>query len=252
MAASLKSRDSTVPRDLPLWPSLLFPLFVIAAIFATAAWSPALYARYWSGETGIIELGTVAVYLPGIVTGIFAFRLRHYLPDKRLGIWILVFIAGCIYVAGEEASWGQQFFGWQSPELFQEINKQQETNLHNSSTWLNQKPRSLMDLWVLIGGVLVPITVCLRQRGPLPPANWRYWLWPTHVGLGAAVVAVALKMTINIGKWSGHGKPVPLGVNLNESQELIIGIFLSIYLVSFYVRLRRYAQTMNSPEDLRA
>ena len=33
--------------------------------------------------------------------------------------------------AGEEISWGQRIFGWESSEFFLENNKQDETNLHN-------------------------------------------------------------------------------------------------------------------------
>ncbi|MFW6310325.1 MAG: hypothetical protein ACOC1D_04415, partial [Prolixibacteraceae bacterium] len=43
-----------------------------------------------------------------------------------LGGSILLFL-----IFGEELSWGQHFFGWESPEVFQESNFQQETNVHN-------------------------------------------------------------------------------------------------------------------------
>jgi hypothetical protein len=33
--------------------------------------------------------------------------------------------------AGEEVSWGQRIFGWESGEFFMENNKQMETNFHN-------------------------------------------------------------------------------------------------------------------------
>ena len=33
--------------------------------------------------------------------------------------------------AGEEVSWGQRIFGWESTEFFMENNKQYETNFHN-------------------------------------------------------------------------------------------------------------------------
>jgi hypothetical protein len=36
-----------------------------------------------------------------------------------------------LFVAGEEISWGQRVFGWQTPQEIAEINRQGETNLHN-------------------------------------------------------------------------------------------------------------------------
>jgi hypothetical protein len=35
------------------------------------------------------------------------------------------------FAFGEEISWGQRLFGWQTPEHLKEINLQQETNFHN-------------------------------------------------------------------------------------------------------------------------
>jgi len=40
----------------------------------------------------------------------------------------------CFYVVGEEISWGQQVFDWDSPDWFKEKNLQGETNLHNMVT----------------------------------------------------------------------------------------------------------------------
>ena len=37
---------------------------------------------------------------------------------------------------GEEISWGQRIFGWETPQALREINAQNETNLHN--LWLFQ------------------------------------------------------------------------------------------------------------------
>ncbi|KZY40374.1 hypothetical protein A3731_37500, partial [Roseovarius sp. HI0049] len=42
-------------------------------------------------------------------------------------VYALLFFLG----AGEEISWGQRIFGWESGEFFQENNKQKETNFHN-------------------------------------------------------------------------------------------------------------------------
>jgi hypothetical protein len=38
---------------------------------------------------------------------------------------------GLFFLIGEELSWGQRIFGWETPESYASINKQKETNLHN-------------------------------------------------------------------------------------------------------------------------
>jgi disulfide bond formation protein DsbB len=34
----------------------------------------------------------------------------------------------CLYIAGEEMSWGQHFFHWNTPEYWAMVNRQEETN----------------------------------------------------------------------------------------------------------------------------
>jgi hypothetical protein len=38
---------------------------------------------------------------------------------------------GAWFLTGEEISWGQRIFGWETPEALEEINRQGETTLHN-------------------------------------------------------------------------------------------------------------------------
>lgn len=57
-------------------------------------------------------------------------RGTRYIHSKRNKLYLflsILFFIGC----GEEISWGQRIFGWQSPLLVQEINVQGETNFHN-------------------------------------------------------------------------------------------------------------------------
>jgi len=48
-----------------------------------------------------------------------------------------------LFGAGEEISWGQRIFGWQTPEYFLEHNKQEETGLHNLIIEINGKKLSI-------------------------------------------------------------------------------------------------------------
>ncbi|MFN2517287.1 MAG: hypothetical protein ABR556_13850 [Pyrinomonadaceae bacterium] len=66
----------------------------------------------------------------------------------------------CIFVAGEEFSWGQRLLGFYSPEYFLANNFQQELNLHNlPGSFLKPK-------WILI--------IALAGYGVLLPLVWRY------------------------------------------------------------------------------
>lgn len=45
----------------------------------------------------------------------------------------LALSAGCLFVVGEEVSWGQRLGGWETPGALREANVQEETTLHNVS-----------------------------------------------------------------------------------------------------------------------
>ena len=72
---------------------------------------------------------------------------KFFKIDNFLKIFILLKVIALIYYLGEEISWGQHFFKWNTPEIFNELNNQNETNLHNISNILDQLPRSLVILW---------------------------------------------------------------------------------------------------------
>ena len=67
--------------------------------------------------------------------------------NKIIQVFIILKTLALIYYLGEEISWGQHFFKWNTPQLFNEINNQKETNLHNISNLFDQLPRSLVMIW---------------------------------------------------------------------------------------------------------
>lgn len=85
---------------------------------------------YWIREDGLVENLTVAALgSSGLLALTLSLRWRGVDRVRSL-TWLVL---GCILLfgAGEELSWGQRIFGWQSPEWFELHNAQRETNLHN-------------------------------------------------------------------------------------------------------------------------
>jgi hypothetical protein len=67
----------------------------------------------------------------------------------------LIFLFG----AGEEISWGQRFFGFQTPEPLSQVNRQEEFNLHNLSAWEASDfldPDRLFDIFWFLFTVFIP------------------------------------------------------------------------------------------------
>ena len=70
--------------------------------------------------------------------------INRFANKTSLGIGVLTFI-----LSMEEVSWGQMIFNWKSPEFFNQLNAQQETNLHNL-IFISGKPNTLIVCLVLI------------------------------------------------------------------------------------------------------
>lgn len=226
-------------RDLPQWLWLWLPLACLALVYGSSALARGFYLRWIAGETGFVELGTSVILLPAIVCGALAFRHRAVLPRAWLAYWVLAFTAGSFYFAGEDLSWGQVLLGWRTPEMFMDINDQFETNLHNISSWFDQKPRMALEIWVVVGGILVPLWAYFRGSGDERGADWRHWFWPTYVVLPSALLAVLTRLPERLADWLDLSVPSQLAVRHSEIQEFFLALFLTLYLSSLYLRLRR-------------
>ncbi|MDT8343754.1 MAG: hypothetical protein RQ752_04925 [Thermohalobaculum sp.] len=147
-----------------LWGPLAVALAVAVLHHTVPGWTwRRLFAEGW----GAIEL---AHFFIPLAASVVALRSALRLPrdaSPALRIWLGALALGCFYIAGEEHSWGQHFFGWETPEDWAAINRQDETNLHNSTSWLNHKPRVLLNVGVLIGSVLVPLAMAWGKAGGL-------------------------------------------------------------------------------------
>jgi hypothetical protein len=173
---------------LPAWLWLGAPLLLFCFTLGLLIYAPELFRQTMEQEGGVIEMGTPAVLVPAIAAGILCYRNRKILPAHWLTPWFLMVTAACVYIAGEELSWGQQFFHWATPESLQDINDQNETNIHNISSWFDQKPRILLAVWVMIGGVILPLW--RKWKGIIyNDRDWRYWFWPDIVCLPTALLA---------------------------------------------------------------
>lgn len=188
------------------------------------------------GTTGIAEHLTWIILIPGIILALMASARFVSLLPKTANIWLLVWAAACVYFAGEEASWGQWYFLWDTPEALAEINDQQETNLHNTSSWLDQKPRLLVELWIFVGGVIWPILRFFGVRPQVPPSDQRHWFAVPNMCFSAALLFTLVRFC----DWSSN--PTLHSLGNSEFRELTIALFLTLYLSSFWFRLKAFSR----------
>jgi len=222
--------------SLPRWLWLWFPPVVAIIVFGVKLASPLNYDRYIEGELGLVELATPVIAFWGFGVGIVVLGRLGQLPILVRG-WVLSVTLACLYLGGEEVSWGQQLVHWETPSEIATLNDQNETNLHNMSSWFDQKPRLLLELWILIGGIIVPLRH--RNASLSRPANefWN-WFWPTFECLPTAVLAIAIKLPERYKKIMGLDV-LPFEIRWSEPQEYYFALFLLIYLLALRARLAR-------------
>lgn len=166
------------------WVYLFLGLILTVALIIGLRDETAFNTRF-ANEDGFVEnLTTVALLGVSILCGIRLFRQwNHHTWTWLLGtagFAILFFFA-----AGEEISWGQRIFGWETNEYFMERNAQSETNLHNlvvGETKINKLIFSqLLTLVMVIYLIIIPILYRrikwvqdLFDRFAVPVVHWHH------------------------------------------------------------------------------
>lgn len=88
--------------------------------------------RWVLDENKIVEVLTFVVFLVGGGLGLkYSWNLFKNGESYPVLAFYSLFSAALILIGMEEISWGQQFFGWATPESLRAINDQSETTLHN-------------------------------------------------------------------------------------------------------------------------
>jgi hypothetical protein len=223
----------TASGPLPRWLWLDAPVgaaLMLTAIALFTDWQgPWLYS-----ERGLLELGQFAILVLAVGYGArVAFALR---AKRALAAWYALATLGALFTAGEEVSWGQHLTGFGTPEWLAAINDQGETNLHNVTSWLDQKPRAVLELGIVVGGIVLPLLALVRPA--LAAARWWVVVPPLQLLPTAALVELA---RLGSGTWRdwGLGSDPVLFFRASEVQETFFFWFVLIYLIAAYRRLHR-------------
>jgi hypothetical protein len=215
-------------RDVPVWVhGLLPPIPLLLETGALAVGRP-FHQQFFKGEFGLYEILTVVFASLASLLAFLIVLQRPKLTVRGLSVWLILFALGALYLAGEEASWGQHLFGWES------VNDQEETNLHNlrEFAFTNEVPRNLLTLFVIFGGVLVPLAFRQKIHGEGREGRFSYWFWPTRVTLVCSLFLLLPPVPKKLGLPS---MPEP-----GETEEFYMSMFLALYASSIYIRKRRH------------
>jgi hypothetical protein len=191
--------------------------------------------QWFLGEYGLVENLTVGLLLLSLFTTIYVMTRFGESLHIVVKLFLLLYCMGCIYFAGEEASWGQHWLGWETGDYFLSANDQQETNFHNTSKWLDRVPKGIVSLLIFIGGVFTPLRFFYKQRKFNYDKLW-WWLYPTWVCFPTAIFA-------SLATWpSKIERATDVNFYFNQAQEvkeLYIAYFILLFITSLYRRLTR-------------
>lgn len=148
---------SPIVRDVATVPRAYHVL--AAAFVGCCTWLALRRADLYSAamqEDRAVEWATVWFFAAaGTLLLMRAVRERR-LFDVLVGLF-------CLFVAGEEMSWGQRLFGMTPPAYFLEHNRQQEINVHNFGVLFSSPKWPLM--LVILGYAVVLPVVAMAERG---------------------------------------------------------------------------------------
>ena len=159
---------------------------------------------------------------------VFSFLIVKNKLQAKLWFWYVLGVAA-FYVAGEEISWGQQFFGWTSSAYFQANNLQGETNLHNMftgpyKTLLKEILTYGLAFGIVAYGVLFPL--CLRNKW-LVAIKLEAWGIPAQPLCLSPIFALAALFELAV-------------FNFNETEvaEMLIALVMCFFAAIIYFNTR--------------
>ena len=97
-------------------------------------------------EDALVENSTFFLYLLAALLLLAIAVMGRGVPGRWL---YLLGALAFVFAAGEEISWGQRIFGFETPNYLREINRQNEVNLHNIDSW------GFLPVYLFIGMMLL-------------------------------------------------------------------------------------------------
>lgn len=200
-------------------------------------------------EDGPIEsIGHLALAAACILFCLSAIRVRagSTLPRPSRTRGLIIGLAICMFVLfGEEVSWGQRHFGFETPATWAELNYQGETNLHNTS--FLQFYLDGAAIYIYMSFVFLSLAPLLVARWPAAHRwahRWGVLVAPKPIALGFALLATAFW-------WRGLVPYVTYDVLLSNSFEELLETISEVlwfaYAIYCYRHIAREAVASRPP-----
>lgn len=202
----------------------IIPLFLPVLFFGVEAFLSFDQKVEFYSEFGI-ELVQEALLFICLLASIWLFVKLRADESKWLRAWVGLMTLACFYIFFEEISWGQKFFAWSTPEQWAKDVTQKETNIHNQSQLFNRVPRTILEIGILIGGIVIP--ALLRWAPQKLPQKFEA-IYPFRSIAVIGVLAFGIKILEQFPGWFD----IKIFYRKSEVMEMFMYDFIFLYLVS--------------------
>ena len=204
----------------------LFPLVYLIVLYGIVYFLPFGIFDFWrKGEDGLAEWLQFFAYLGAGLSALLCFLLSFNRRRRIQAMWWLLMTVFCLYVAGEEISWGERLTGF-GFDLLREVNAQGESNLHNLEGVQNYLHASFMAAGVFLGWL-----------------GWRFFpaieAFPARRFSLYFLIVAAFYFYWDV-SWISHGDRIR---NDQEAIELLMGLGLWMHGFTSLRRLLRSRST---------
>lgn len=171
-----------------------------------------------SKEDGFIEQGTAFIFL---ISGFLSASVAMKTSVRSRKIVHVLFAIGFFFCFGEEISWGQRIFGFETPEMLSESNVQNEFNLHNIGGYLFDH---LFILGVFTYGFLFPALTWMHQF-------WLKLMDKLGLPIASPGLAVGFLLTSMLHDWTVYRVLPVTVVPIGELRELLSSVCFLLLMI---------------------
>jgi hypothetical protein len=230
------------------WWWLGLPIAAALIIVGSYAIDPHWNGRWMTGESGILETAQFIFMVIGLAIAV-QLLFSPFVRRRPLVLAVAAVAAlACLFIGGEEVSWGQHIFFWQDPSLVSAVNDEGEFSIHNVNKGFERAPRAVLEIGVLIGGLIVPAVCAYMPR--LRQSRLALFL-PSAALVPTALLMLLFKFDSSFAKYLGEGS---VAARSTEAVEVYLYFFVFAYLAIFERRIGELeaAQVAVKPKRVRA
>ena len=219
--------EDNLPSLLTLWLPIA-TILAYAAIFFTGGKEAAANSLL---EDGPFENFQVVLVGCAFLTGAYILAKMPPRNTPWLLGWILLATLGCLFIAGEEISWGQRIIGWATPEGWADINTHKETNLHNLSGLLNNLPKTLLEYGIYAG--VLGVALLRKFKKSWLPEKFAI-IYPAFL---VSLPSVVMLLALRLGKYLDKTMETGFLPRVSELSEIYLYLFMLCYMLVLKNRL---------------